>query len=67
MQERRAKISFWITVLSFTGSILFVANMILFGDHRSPECKDCVQKLLYYQHRADSLQHKIEQADNSKK
>ncbi len=55
MQDKRAKISFWITVVSFTGSILFVTNMIFFGGYRSPECNQCIEKALYYQHQADSL------------
>jgi hypothetical protein len=55
-QEKRAKISFWITVVSFFGSLIFIANMMLFGEHRSPECKECVKEMLYYYHRADSLE-----------
>lgn len=60
-QEKRAKISFWITVMSFIGSILFVINMILSGGYRSPECEECVEKMLYYHHRADSLENIIHQ------
>lgn len=60
MNERRAKISFWITVISFIGSILFVIHLLLFGT-RSPECKECIDRMLYYQHRADSLENLIHQ------
>ncbi len=60
MNEKRAKISFWITVISFIGSILFVIHLILFGT-RSPECKECIEQMLYYQHRADSLQNELNQ------
>lgn len=66
MQEKRAKISFWITVVSFIGSVIFVANMMLNEDHRSPECKECVEKMLYYQHRADSLERAINQQNSSR-
>jgi len=67
MSQIRANISFWITVISFVGSILFVANMVLFDGYRSPECEQCVEKMLYYQHRADSLQLNItsETSDSS--
>lgn len=58
MNEKRAKITFWITVISFIGSILFVINLLVFGA-RSPECKECIEKMLYYQHRADSLESMI--------
>lgn len=66
MQERRAKISFWITVVSFAGSIVFVSKLIFFGTNKSPECKDCIEKILYYQHRADSLENVIQQKNLSK-
>ena len=62
MNERRSKITFWITVVSFTGSVLFAINIIVFGA-RSPECKECIKELIYYHHKADSLQHEL---DNSR-
>ena len=61
MKEKRALISFWITVVSFIGSIVFIGNMLLTGGHRSPECRECVDRMLYYQHRADSLEHLLHQ------
>lgn len=60
MNEKRAKITFWITVISFIGSVLFVVNLLVFGA-RSPECKECLERVLYYQHRADSLQNELNQ------
>ena len=58
MNERRAKITFWITVISFTGSVLFVINLIVFGT-RSPECKECINNMLVMQRKIDSLEHQI--------
>lgn len=58
MNHRRANISFWITVTSFIGSILFVIHLLMFGT-RSPECKECVDKLIYYKDRADSLEYEL--------
>lgn len=60
MEERKAKITFWITVVSFIGSVIFVVNLMVYGTS-SPECKDCIERVLYYQHRADSLENKLNQ------
>jgi hypothetical protein len=59
MYRHREKISFWIQLLSFSGSVLFLVYVILFGQPRSSECRECVAKLIYYQHKADSLEHVI--------
>lgn len=60
MREKREKISFWLTIVSFIGSVIFIANMIWFEKTGSPETNDCIEKMLYYQHRADSLQNVLE-------
>lgn len=60
MYKHREKITFWIQLLSFSGSVLFLTYVLLFGQPRSPECRDCVQKMIYYQHKADSLQQELE-------
>jgi hypothetical protein len=59
MKEKRAIISFWITVVSFIGSVLFIVNIIFFGGNQNKECKECMEKALYYQHKSDSLQNKL--------
>ena len=66
MQERRAKISFWLTIISFFGSLGFLLNVLYSDAPADTKCKECVEKLLYYQHRADSLETFIEQKSNSK-
>ncbi|MCA6392201.1 MAG: hypothetical protein IM607_12505 [Cytophagales bacterium] len=52
-------ISFWIQVLSFSGSILFLVYISIFGQPRSIECRECVEKMIYYQHKADSLEQEL--------
>ncbi len=59
MSEKRSKISFWITIVSFVGSIVFIGNIIFFGGNQNRQCKDCIEKALYYQHKSDSLQNKL--------
>jgi hypothetical protein len=61
MNRHREQITFWIQVLSFTGSVLFLLYVLFFGQPRSIECRECVDKLIYYQHKADSLQALIKQ------
>jgi hypothetical protein len=56
MREKREKISFWITVVSFIGSILFVGNIMVNGNQRDKQYKECFEKALYYQHKSDSLE-----------
>jgi hypothetical protein len=60
MYKHREKISFWIQVMSFSGSILFLLYVLLFGQPRSGECRECVEKMIYYQHKADSLEHELD-------
>lgn len=59
MYRHKELISFWIQVLSFTGSALFLFYIALFGQPRSAECKECIEKMSYYQHRADSLEQEL--------
>jgi Tfp pilus assembly protein PilN len=66
MNEKRAKITFWITVISFLGSVAFALHVMFFGT-RSQECEECIQQLIYQNHRADSLQYELDQLRQNKK
>jgi hypothetical protein len=55
MSQQRSNITFWITVISFVASVLFGINVLIFG-MQSPECEECLDKMLYFKHRADSLE-----------
>jgi hypothetical protein len=59
MYRHKEIISFWIQVLSFSGSVLFLFYVTLFGQPRSAECRECVEKVIYYQHKSDSLEQEL--------